>query len=114
MRRLSLLLLAVPFVAALAASGARAETPLVSSADGEVTMYAASWCSACAALARELHLRKVPFAEVDIEASPRAFERARQATGTNAIPQTSVATRSGLEWIVGADGDAVERAYHRR
>jgi glutaredoxin len=91
-----------------------AASPLVSSGDTDVTVYTATWCGACRTLERELKERKIPYAPVDVDQNPRAFERARRATGESVIPQTSVATKVGMRWIVGADADAVERAYRER
>ena len=106
-------LLSLLAVATLTAS-AHAQGPGISSSDGGVTVYAASWCPACHALEGELRSRRVPFVEVDVDNNPRAFERARQATGQSVIPQTSVETQKGVKWIVGADADAVEDAYKGR
>ena len=111
MLRRALLLALLPLVSS---AGAHAAVPAISSSDDDVTVYGASWCSACRELGHDLRQRKVPFVEIDVDQNPRAFERARQATGENAIPQTSVATDAGTRWIVGADGEAVERAYRER
>ncbi len=93
------------------ATVARADGPGISSSEGGVTVYQASWCPACRALERELRDRRIPFSEIDVDTNPRAFERARNATGQSVIPQTSVQTQKDTKWIVGADADAVERAY---
>ena len=97
------------------ARGARASSvPLVSSTSAGVTIYAASWCSACKSLEQGLRDRDVPFDVVDVEQSPRAYEVARRATGVNVIPITSVAKSAdaaNVKWVVGADVGAVERAY---
>ena len=100
--------------AASFSAGARAAGPGVSSSDMGVTVYMASWCPACRSLERELKDRRIPFGEIDVDTNPRAFERARAATGESVIPQTSVETGKGVRWIVGADADAVERAYRNR
>ncbi len=109
--RLPALLLAL---AASSAGGARADGPRISSGDTGVTVYMASWCPACKSLERDLRDRRIPFGEIDIEQNPRAFERARAATGESVIPQTSVDTSKGTRWIVGADAEAVERAYRNK
>jgi glutaredoxin len=94
------------------AAVARADGPGISSSDTTgVTVYQASWCSACKALERDLRARNIPFSEIDVDDNPRAFQKARNATGQNVIPQTSVQTSKDTKWIVGADADAVERAY---
>jgi glutaredoxin len=97
-------------------SGSHAKAPrLPSSNVSHVTMYNATWCSACRALERGLKERDIPFDSIDVDRNPQAFQRARDATRTNAIPQTAVA-RDASEpiWIVGADVEAVERAYRGR
>jgi glutaredoxin len=94
------------------APNARASgSPRVSSTSAGVTMYSASWCSACKALAQGLRDRDVPFDAIDVEQNPRAYEVARRATGESVIPITSVARSAGVQWVVGADVAAVERAY---
>jgi mycoredoxin len=94
-----------------APSPGRVELP--SSADTGVTIYGASWCGPCKSLEQGLRERQIPFDEIDIDRNPTAFERARQATGTSAIPQTSIAGNGGVVWVIGADVAAVERAYRR-
>ena len=76
-----------------------------------VTVYGASWCSACKVLEQALKARKIPFEPVDIEANPSAYAMAKKASGTNAIPLTLVQRGPTLRWIVGSDADAVEKAY---
>ena len=102
--------LALPLL--LAASSVASAAPGVSSlASSPVTVYGAKWCSACSALERGLTERKIAFEVVDVDQSPAAFARAREAAGaTNAIPLTSVVRASNTVWVVGADVDAVERA----
>ena len=85
--------------------------PMLSS-DAAVTVYGASWCSACKSLERGLRDRSVPFDLVDVDQNPKAYEVAKRATGKNVVPITSVSRGSDeLTWIVGADVDAVEKAY---
>lgn len=77
-----------------------------------VTVYGASWCSACRSLERGLRSRSIPFDLIDVDDNPKAYEVARRATGKNVVPLTSVARdRDDVTWIVGADVDAVEKAY---
>lgn len=98
--------LGVPSVARAAPA-----SPALSS-DVAVTVYAASWCSACKSLERGLRDRSVPFDMVDVDQNPKAYEVAKRATGKNVIPITSVARSSDdVTWFVGADVDAIEKAY---
>lgn len=81
-------------------------------AKSDVTIYGATWCSACRALESGLRARNVPFEVVDVDKSPQAFERARAAAGAgSAIPLTGVLRGTDTTWIVGADVDGVERLY---
>lgn len=90
----------------------KAEPRLPSSISSQVVVYQASWCSACRVLERGLRERDIPFDMIDVEKNQAAFAKARSATGTSAIPQTSVDRGSGDPvWIVGANVDAIERAY---
>jgi glutaredoxin len=78
----------------------------------DVTVYGASWCSACRSLEKTLRERNVPFDVVDVDKSPQAYERARAAAGAaNVVPLTGVLRGEGTVWFVGADADGVERAY---
>jgi mycoredoxin len=83
-----------------------------SSYEGSVTIYGADWCGPCKRLQQGLRDQQVPFDYVDIDQNPSAHERAKQATGTSAIPVTSV-NRGGNDvvWIIGSDVGAVVRAY---
>jgi glutaredoxin len=77
-----------------------------------VTVFGASWCSACKALERELRNRSVPFDIVDVDQNPREYETAKRATGKSVVPITRVTkTEEDVVWVVGADADAVEKAY---
>jgi hypothetical protein len=99
------------------APSARAQGPLAvgSVARADVTICAASWCSACRTLEKGLRERDVPFEVVDVDKFPDAFAKARQASGAgNAIPLTGVARATDTLWIVGADIDGVERGYRER
>jgi hypothetical protein len=62
-------------------------------------------------LERGLRERDVPFDVIDVDQSPDAYAKARAETRSNAIPQTAVARGSSVQWIIGANVDAVERAY---
>jgi hypothetical protein len=76
-----------------------------------VTVYSATWCSACRSLIGGLQDRKITFDVIDVDENAAAFARAREQAGAgNAIPLTSVVRTSNTVWIVGADVDAVERA----
>lgn len=120
-RRLSLLLGALlgswPLGQALASStgGEASRRRLPSSSEGSVTVYGAGWCGACKRLEQDLRDRQIPFSLIDVDQNPSAHQRARQATGTSAIPVTCVDRGGGdVVWIVGADINAVERAYRGR
>ncbi len=99
------------------AMAARSEGPvrrqLPTSFEGSVTVYSADWCGYCKRLQAGLKEQQIPFDVIDVDRNPGAHERAKQATGTSAIPVTSVARGSDVEWIVGADVAAVVRAYKR-
>ena len=103
-------------VASAAPSDARAGGRSTSSLPkSDVTIYGATWCSACRSLESGLRARDVPFDVVDVDKSPQAFERARAAAGTgSAIPLTGVVHGSDTTWILGADVDGVERSYRGR
>lgn len=90
-------------------AGAKVRMP--SSMGAGVTVYGASWCGPCRKLEADLKARDIPFDEIDVDRNPQAFERARQATGTGAIPQTSIDRAGNTVWVVGANADAIERAY---
>lgn len=96
------------------ASAAGAAAPSVSSlTSSPVTVYGAKWCSACRSLERGLTERKIAFEVIDVDESPSAYAKAREAAGgTSAIPLTSIVRSKSTVWIVGADVDAVERAQH--
>jgi mycoredoxin len=77
-----------------------------------VTLYGASWCSACKSLEKELRERSVPFTLVDVEQNPRAYDVARRATGKSVIPISSVEKSADeITWFVGADADGIEKSY---
>ena len=96
-------------------AGQAAGPRLDSFSSSPVTVYAATWCSACRSLEQGLTERQVPFDVVDVEKNPNAFERARaQAGAGSSIPLTGVVRASDTVWIVGADVDAVDRAYRSR
>ena len=76
-----------------------------------VTIYGATWCQPCKVLEAALKARKIPFEEVDVDQNPQAYAMAKKASGTNGIPLTLVQRGGTMRWILGADPDAVERAY---
>jgi mycoredoxin len=81
-------------------------------ADRAVTVYGASWCSACKELEKGLRERDVPFDLIDVDQNPRAYDVARRETGKSVVPITSIARGpDAVTWIVGSDVDAVEKAY---
>jgi glutaredoxin len=82
-----------------------------STVSGGVTVFSATWCSACSSLRRALDERSIPYDLVDVDRSPSAYAKARERAGTNSIPLTQVKRSGDERWIVGADPEAVERAY---
>ena len=77
-----------------------------------VTMYGASWCSACKSLEKELRERSVPFTLVDVDQNPRAYDVAKRATGKSVVPLSSVTkSEDEITWFVGADADGIEKSY---
>ena len=86
-------------------------TPADASELAKVTVYGATWCSACKSLEASLRSRGIPFEQVDIDENPGAFAIAKKAAGANAVPLSNIVRGPAQTWIVGADPDAVERAY---
>lgn len=86
-------------------------TPADANELAKVTVYGATWCSACKSLEASLKSRGVPFELIDIDENPGAFAIAKKAAGANAVPLTNILRGPSQTWIVGADADAVERAY---
>ncbi len=77
-----------------------------------VTVFGASWCSACKSLEKDLRERSIPFALVDVDQNPRAYDVAKRATGKSVVPLSSVAkSEDEISWFVGADADGIEKAY---
>lgn len=110
--RSSLAVLLVVGSVVVASTSTSEAAPNVSSlSSSPVTVYSATWCSACRSLERGLTERKIAFDVVDVDKNPTAFARARDAAGaTNAIPLTGIVRSSNTVWVVGADVDAVDRA----
>jgi len=94
-----------------ASASAQSATPLLSSTDPGVVVYGATWCGPCKILEHGLRERKIPFDLVDVDENPKAYDVAKRATGQNVVPITSVTKGADVAWIVGADVDAVEKAY---
>ena len=81
-------------------------------ADPTVTVYGASWCSACKSLEKELRERSVPFSLIDVDENPRAYDVAKRATGRSVVPLSSVTrNEDDIAWFVGADADGIEKSY---
>jgi glutaredoxin len=76
-----------------------------------VTVYGAKWCGPCHILQDALRERGIPFEYVDVDADPVAWAMARKSSGSTGIPTTSIRRGPNQTWIVGANPDAVERAY---
>lgn len=96
---------------ALPATLARVARAAPSSSTSTVTVFGATWCGPCHHLHDALRSRGVPFDAIDVDRYPDLYARAKQASGTNGIPLTGVSRDGATTWIVGADADAVERAY---
>ena len=112
----------LPFVrllllVALALSPRTNTAPMAGSGDeqpqilAKVTVYGASWCGACKSLEASLKSRNIPFEAIDVDANPGAYAIAKKAAGTNAIPVSNILRGPVQTWIVGANPDAVEKAY---
>lgn len=114
LRRAALVVAVLAFAPLAFGGGSRdpsGHVRMPSSNSGAVTVYGAEWCPACKSLERSLKSRDIPFDVIDIERNPSAYAKAREEVRTNSIPITSVARASEMRWIVGADPNAVERAY---
>lgn len=85
--------------------------PLIGTTSTDVTIYGATWCGPCHILEKALRERDIPFIFVDVDHEGAAYAKARRAAGTNSIPLTSVERGMDRTWIVGANPDAVEKAY---
>lgn len=84
----------------------------ISSSDTSVTIYGATWCSACRSLEAKLDTRKIPFSVIDVDKNRDAYDKARNASGLGSgIPLTHI-TKHRATWVQGDDADAVERAYN--
>jgi len=77
----------------------------------QVTVYGAAWCGACKSLEASLKSRGIPFEAIDVDSNPGAYALAKKAAGTNAIPISNIVRGPVQTWIVGANPDAVEKAY---
>jgi mycoredoxin len=83
----------------------------ISSSQAAVTVYGASWCSACRSLEAKLDERRIPFSLIDVDKNREAYDRARRASGMGSgIPLTHI-TQNTSTWVQGDDADAIERAY---
>lgn len=109
----ALIALSLPGAPAVASAASTQATSHVRDGDGQgtITLYGATWCPACKALEATLQERHIPFELVDVDREPQRYEMARRASGTNAIPLTNIVRGPQVNWIVGNDPDAVERAY---
>lgn len=84
----------------------------ISSSDTSVTIYGATWCSACKSLEGKLDARKIPYSVIDVDKNRDAYDKARSASGMGSgIPLTHI-TQHRSTWVQGDDADAVERAYN--
>lgn len=87
------------------------EQPLGGVSAAQVTVYSATWCSACHSLEAALKDKGIPFDTVDVDQNPGAYAIAKKAAGASVIPLTNVLRGPSQRWIVGADAEAVARAY---
>jgi len=55
--------------------------------DMDLVLYSAPWCPDCRIAKRFLDRHRIPYKEVDIEATPGAAEEVIRRTGKRAIPQ---------------------------
>ena len=109
--RMRSLVAGLVFALGVATPAVAAEPNVSSVTSSGVTIYGATWCSACRSLERGLADRKIAFEVVDVDDNPAAFAKARQASGTgSAIPLSSITTSSKTTWVLGADIDAIDRA----
>lgn len=109
---LSVVLLPLIVALALSPDSYTPRTPTgVEQSMAQVTLYTATWCPACKSLDAALRSRGIPFAAIDVDENPAAFAMAKKATGSNAIPVTNIIRGPNQTWIVGANPDAVEKAY---
>jgi len=53
----------------------------------QVTVYSAPWCPDCREAKRFLDRYKIPYTDVNIEATPGAVDEVVRQTGKRAIPQ---------------------------
>ncbi len=53
----------------------------------QLTLYSASWCRDCREAKRFLEQHRIPYTEIDIEATPGAAEEVLRNVGKRAIPQ---------------------------
>lgn len=84
----------------------------ISSSDTSVTIYGATWCSACKSLEGKLDTRKIPYSVIDVDKNRDAYDKARNASGMGpGIPLTHI-TQHRSTWVQGDDADAVEKAYN--
>jgi mycoredoxin len=111
------LLAPVAVAATLTAGGHAASRPSapprveISSSQSSVTVYGASWCSACRSLEAKLNERRIPFDMIDVDKNREAYERARNASGMGSGIPLSHITQNTSTWVQGDDVDAIERAY---
>lgn len=70
----------------------RSHHPARHAKPGQVTMLATSWCPYCGELRRRLAAARMPYQEIDVEASA-ASGYALQATGRRSIPTTLIGDR---------------------
>lgn len=114
--RISFLRLFTPvaIAATLVLTGSRpsaTERAAISSSQSSVTIYGATWCSACRSLESKLNERRIPFDIIDVDKHRELYDRARNASGMGSgIPLTHI-TQNTSTWVQGDDADAIERAY---
>jgi glutaredoxin len=83
----------------------------ISSSQNSVTVYGATWCSACRSLEAKLDERHIPYYMVDVDKNREAYDHARKSSGMGSgIPLTHI-TQNASTWVQGDNPDAIERAY---
>lgn len=77
-----------------------------------VFVYMTAWCRACQTHMRGLDRKSIPYRAIDIEKDPAPYRPVREKLGRSTIPVTIVKSGGDQRWIIGANSDGVERAYH--
>lgn len=76
----------------------------------KVLLFSTSTCSWCRRAKRYFKDRGVPFKEINIERDPEAARDIVRKTGQTGVPVIKI----GSKWIVGFDGERIEKELARR